>query len=53
MSSFIQKAGDYIKCEKLDILQKSWNLRRQNAVYHHKAYLHLEAAKKALAGQKN
>ena len=47
----LYKQGKYK--EALDILQKSWNLRRQNAVYHHKAYLHLEAAKKALAGQKN
>jgi len=28
-------------------------LRREQAVYYHKAYLHLEAAKKAVAGQKN
>jgi hypothetical protein len=35
------------------MLQKSWDLRRQNAVYDHPAFLHLEAAKKAAAGQKN
>jgi tetratricopeptide (TPR) repeat protein len=35
--------------EALEILQKSWDLRRQNAVYDHEAYLHLEAAKKAVA----
>jgi tetratricopeptide (TPR) repeat protein len=39
--------------EAHDILQKSWDLRRQYAVYDHEAYLHLEAAKKAVAGQKN
>jgi tetratricopeptide (TPR) repeat protein len=39
--------------EALDILQKSWNLRRQQAIYDHTAYLHLEAAKKAVTGQKN
>ena len=39
--------------EALDILQKSWDLRREKAVYDHTAYLHLEAAKKAVAGQKN
>jgi tetratricopeptide (TPR) repeat protein/TolB-like protein len=37
--------------EALDILTKSWNLRKEHAVYYHKAYLHLEAAKKAVAGQ--
>jgi tetratricopeptide (TPR) repeat protein len=39
--------------EALELLQKSWDLRRQNAVYDHPSYLHLEAAKKALEGQKN
>jgi Tfp pilus assembly protein PilF len=38
--------------EALDILQRSWNLRRQNAGYDHEAFLHLEAAKKAVVGQK-
>jgi tetratricopeptide (TPR) repeat protein len=38
--------------EAVEILQKSWNLRRKLAVYDHDAYLHLEAAKKAVAGQK-
>jgi tetratricopeptide (TPR) repeat protein len=47
----LYKQGKYK--EALDILQKSWDLRRQNAVYDHKAYLHLEAAKKAVANQKN
>jgi Tfp pilus assembly protein PilF len=34
--------------EALDILQKSWDLRRDKAIYDHEAYLHLEAANKAL-----
>jgi adenylate cyclase len=37
----------------LDILQKSWDLRIQKAIYNHEAFLHLEAAKKAVANQKN
>ena len=39
--------------EALDILQQSWDLRREKAVYDHEAYLHLEAAKKAISNQKN
>jgi len=35
--------------EALNILQKSWDLRLKNAIYDHEAYLHLEAAKKAVA----
>jgi tetratricopeptide (TPR) repeat protein len=46
----LYKQGKYQ--ESLDILQKSWNLRREKAVYNHEAYLHLESAKKAVAGQK-
>jgi len=38
--------------EALEILQRSWNLRREKAIYNHLAYLHLEAAKKAIIGQK-
>jgi tetratricopeptide (TPR) repeat protein len=38
--------------EALDILQKSWVIRREKAIYDHEAYLHLEAAKKAVAGLK-
>lgn len=38
--------------EAKDILQKSWDLRREKAVYNHEAFLHLEAAKKAVAGLK-
>jgi len=37
--------------EALEILQKSWYLRRELAVYNHEVFLHLEAAKKAVAGQ--
>jgi tetratricopeptide (TPR) repeat protein len=47
----LYKQGKYQ--EALDILQKSWYLRRQNAVYDQKAFLHLEVAKKAVASQKN
>ena len=39
--------------EALEILQKSWDLRRNYGEYDHEVYLHLEAAKKAVAGQKN
>ena len=42
------KQGKYQ--EALVILQKSWDLRMQNAVYDHEAFLHLEAAKKAITG---
>jgi len=37
----------------LDLLQKSWDLRMRNAIYNHEVFLHLEAAKKAVAGQKS
>ena len=39
--------------EALEILQKSWDIRREKAIYDHKAFLHLEAAKKAVSTQKN
>ena len=39
--------------EALEILQNSWDLRMKNAIYSHKAYLHLEEAKKAAVSQKN
>jgi hypothetical protein len=39
--------------EALEILQKSWDLRREYAFYSHEAFLHLEEAKKAVAGLKN
>jgi len=41
------KQGKYK--EALDLLQKSWDLRMKNDVYSHSAFLHLEAAKKAVA----
>jgi tetratricopeptide (TPR) repeat protein len=47
----LYKQGKYQ--EALDILKKSWDIRREKAVYDHEAFLHLEAAKKAVAGQKN
>jgi tetratricopeptide (TPR) repeat protein len=47
----LYKKGKYQ--EALEVLQKSWDLRRQKAMYSHSAYLHLEAAKKAVANQKN
>ena len=47
----LYKQGKYR--EALDMLQKSWDLRREKAVYDHQAYLHLEAAKKAVANLKN
>ncbi|MFO7851085.1 MAG: tetratricopeptide repeat protein [Bacteroidota bacterium] len=43
----LYKQGKYQ--EALDILQKSWDLRMENAVYWHGGFLHLEAAKKAVA----
>jgi tetratricopeptide (TPR) repeat protein len=46
----LYKQGKYK--EALDMLQDSWNLRRQYALYNHDAFLHLEAAKKAVASQK-
>ena len=46
----LYKQGKYQQA--LEILQKSWNIRRKQAVYDHEDYLHLEAAKKAVAGQK-
>ena len=47
----LYKQGKYN--EALEVLQKSWDLRREKAIYNHTAYLHLEAAKKAVADQKN
>jgi TolB-like protein len=47
----LYKQGKYR--EALDMLQKSWDLRREKAVYDHQAYLHLEAAKKAVVNLKN
>jgi uncharacterized protein HemY len=45
----LYKQGKYQ--EALEILQNSWDLRREKAVYNHAAFLHLEAAKKAVASQ--
>lgn len=39
--------------EALDILQRSWDLRMQNNLYDHAAFLHLESAKNAVTGQRN
>ncbi len=47
----LYKQGKYQ--EAFEILQKSWDLRMKNAIYDHEAFLHLEAAKKAVANQKN
>ena len=47
----LYKQGRYQ--EALEILQKSWDIRREQAIYDHEAFLHLEAVKKASAGQKN
>ena len=47
----LYKQGKYQEAQ--DILQQSWDSRREKAIYNHEAYLHLEAAKKAVAGQKN
>jgi tetratricopeptide (TPR) repeat protein len=41
------KQGKYP--EALETLQKSWDLRREQAIYHHEAFLDLEEAKKAVA----
>lgn len=46
----LYKQGNFREAQ--DILQKSWDLRREKAIYNHEAFLHLEAAKKAVTGQK-
>jgi tetratricopeptide (TPR) repeat protein len=46
----LYKQGKYK--ESLEILQKSWDLRRKLAVYDHTAFLHLEEVKKAVVIQK-
>jgi tetratricopeptide (TPR) repeat protein/AraC-like DNA-binding protein len=43
----LYKQGNYK--EARDLLQKSWDLRMQNSIYNHKAYLHLEEAKTVVA----
>ena len=47
----LYKQGKYQEAH--DLLQKSWDLRVKNAIYDHEAFLHLEAAKKAVTSQKN
>jgi tetratricopeptide (TPR) repeat protein len=47
----LYKQGKYQ--EALEVLQSSWDLRMENSIYDHEAYLHLEAAKKAVAEHKN
>jgi tetratricopeptide (TPR) repeat protein len=47
----LYKQGKYK--EALLILQKSWDLKQEKAIYNREAFLHLEAAKKAVANQKN
>jgi tetratricopeptide (TPR) repeat protein len=46
----LYKQGKYQ--EGHEILQKSWDLRMQKSIYNHTAFLHLEEAKKAVAGLK-
>jgi tetratricopeptide (TPR) repeat protein len=46
----LYKQGKY--AEALEILQKSWDLRRELAVYDHEAFLNLEKAKKAVASMR-
>ena len=45
----LYKQGKYQ--EALKLLQKSWDLRKEKAIYNYEAFLHLEEAKKAVAGQ--
>lgn len=47
----LYKQGKYQ--EALNILQKSWDIRREKAIYDHTAWLHLEAAKKAVKEKRN
>jgi len=46
----LYKQGKYQ--EALEILQKSWDLRIERAVYYHEAFLNLEEAKKAVASMR-
>lgn len=43
----LYKQGEWQKA--LDLLQKSWDIRMEHARYDHEAFLHLDAAKKAVA----
>jgi tetratricopeptide (TPR) repeat protein len=47
----LYKQGKYQ--EALKILEASWDLRRKQATYNHEAFLHLEAVRTAVTGQKN
>jgi tetratricopeptide (TPR) repeat protein len=47
----LYKQGKYQQA--LEILQKSWEIRREQAVYDHQAFLRLEAAEKAAANKMN
>ena len=42
----LYKMGKYV--ESKEFLQKSWDLRMQTSIYNHKAFLHLEEAKKTV-----
>lgn len=46
----LYKQGKYKEAQ--DILQKSWRIRREKAVYNHEAFLHLEATQNAVAEMK-
>ena len=46
----LYKQGKYQ--EALEILQQSWDLRMEHARYSHEAFLHLEAAKNAVASMR-
>ncbi len=46
----LYKQGKYDKA--LEIIEKSWDIRRKKAVYDHPAFLRLEEVKKAAAGNK-
>jgi tetratricopeptide (TPR) repeat protein len=47
----LYKQGKYD--EAYELIQESWDLRREKAVYFHRAYLRLQEVKKALANQKS
>jgi tetratricopeptide (TPR) repeat protein len=47
----LYKLGRYE--EALEFMQKSWDIRMKTTVYNHELYLHLQAAKKAVANLKN
>ena len=50
--SAIQIVYCQVMQDVFEILQKSWDLRRQNSMYNHEAFLHLEEAKMAVVSQK-